>query len=122
MKKAIIAASMIFLSGCASQDYQAYLNAKTQVASAPQRVIAEMGDVKVYDQRTPELSPPQQPFWVSLLTTAITMTGQVVLGVSGNDTQARIVQALASGIGSSYSSYQANVTTTNTATNRNPRL
>lgn len=116
----VITASILIVSiclGCASQDYDNYLRSKVALSQVAPRPLAEVNGIIIYDQRSPELAPPQTPWWVPLLTTAITMTGQVVLGVSGNNTQADIVRALAAGIGSSYSSYSANVTNTTTGSN-----
>jgi hypothetical protein len=100
MKKiSLILAAGLILSGCANKDYDRYLQAKIAMAQQPQRVIAEMNGVKIYDQRPVELAPPQQQWWIPLLTTLITVSGQTVLGVSGNNTQAEIVRALAGGVG-----------------------
>lgn len=95
----IIFLACICLANCANKDYDRYLQAKIAMAQQPQRVIAEVNGVKIYDQRPVDLAPPVQQWWIPLLTTLITVSGQTVLGVSGNNTQADIVRALAAGVG-----------------------
>lgn len=103
----------VFFASCANKDYDRYLQAKIAMAQQPQRVIAEVNGVKIYDQRPADLASPAQQWWIPLLATLITVTGQTILGVSGNNTQADIVRALAAGIGAgSVSNYYSQDTVT----------